>query len=99
MHLYEVVIHLVAASDLLGLQLGAYNTFRLDILLENIYVISARHDLKDDISVEMNAGIILIYFIKSEKAVKSTVFPIILPHLMDLEIVQNREDISEIKCK
>jgi hypothetical protein len=31
MHLYEVVIHLVAASDLLGLQLGAYNTFRLDI--------------------------------------------------------------------
>jgi hypothetical protein len=28
MHLYEVVIHLVAATDMLGLHLGAYNTFR-----------------------------------------------------------------------
>jgi hypothetical protein len=31
MHLYEVVVHLVAATDMLGLQLGAYNTFRWDV--------------------------------------------------------------------
>jgi hypothetical protein len=32
MHLYEVVIHLVAATDMLGLHLAAYNTFRCKLV-------------------------------------------------------------------
>ena len=43
MHLYEVVVHLVAATDMLGLQLGAYNTFRWhhpDTLFRQKYLIN-----------------------------------------------------------